>query len=136
MQISLTCGPRRRRWCLEVAGTRIHGTTRRQPLTVFIDEEREALGKWDGEPYEMTEWRTAKVHADHHISCRHALYSVPVRDMSSGPGGGGAARTVSWSASTTAAGSSSCIPGRDVAKGPPTLPTTPSELSAYNLRSS
>ena len=27
-----------RRWCLEVAGQRIHGTTRRQPLTVFLDE--------------------------------------------------------------------------------------------------
>ena len=29
-----------RRWCLEVAGQRIHGTTRRQPLTVFRQEER------------------------------------------------------------------------------------------------
>ena len=24
-----------RRWCLEVAGQRIHGTTRKQPLAVF-----------------------------------------------------------------------------------------------------
>ena len=49
-----------RRWCLEVAGQRVHGTTRRQPL-VFRDEERHALGEWDAEPYEMTDWRTAKV---------------------------------------------------------------------------
>ena len=50
-----------RRWCLEVAGQRVHGTTRRQPLAVFRDEERHALGEWDAEPYEMTDWRTAKV---------------------------------------------------------------------------
>ena len=66
-----------RRWCLEVAGQRIHGTTRRQPLAVFRQEERHALGEWDAEPYEMTDWRTAKVHPDYHIACQYALYSVP-----------------------------------------------------------
>ena len=66
-----------RRWCLEVAGQRVHGTTRKQPLAVFRQEERSALGEWDGEPYEMTDWRTAKVHPDHHVACQYALYSVP-----------------------------------------------------------
>ena len=66
-----------RRWCLDVAGMRVHGTTRRQPLQVFQDEERQALIPWDSEPYEVTEWRTAKVHPDHHVACRYALYSVP-----------------------------------------------------------
>ena len=42
------------RWCLEVAGTRIHGTTRRQPRVVFQDEERHAMLPWDGEPYERS----------------------------------------------------------------------------------
>ena len=65
------------RWCLEVAGQRVHGTTRRQPLVVFQDEERHALLPWDGEPYEITHWRTAKVHPDHHVACQYALYSVP-----------------------------------------------------------
>ena len=60
-----------------MAGQRIHGTTRKQPLVVFRDEERHALGEWDAEPYEMTDWRTAKVHPDHHIACQYALYSVP-----------------------------------------------------------
>ena len=55
----------------------MHGTTRKQPLVVFRDEERHALGEWDAEPYEMTDWRTAKVHPDHHIACQYALYSVP-----------------------------------------------------------
>ena len=65
------------RWCRDVAGRRIHGTTRRQPLQVFLDEERQALNPWDGEPYEVTHWRTAKVHPDHHVACQYALYSVP-----------------------------------------------------------
>ena len=65
------------RWCSQVAGLRIHGTTRRQPLVVFQDEERQALLPWDGEPYEIADWRNAKVHQDHHIQCQQALYSVP-----------------------------------------------------------
>lgn len=65
------------RWCLDVAGMRIHGTTRRQPLQVFLDEERQALLPWNGDPYEVTHWRTAKVHTDYHIACQYALYSVP-----------------------------------------------------------
>ena len=65
------------RWCRDVAGLRIHGTTRRQPLQVFQDEERQALLSWDGVPYEVTHWRTAQVHQDHHVACHYALYSVP-----------------------------------------------------------
>ena len=56
---------------------RIHGTTRRKPLVVFQDEERDTLLPWDGEPYEIADWRNAKVHPDHHIQCQQALYSVP-----------------------------------------------------------
>ncbi len=65
------------RWCRAVAGLRVHGTTRRKPLVVFQDEEREALIPWNGEAYEIADWRNAKVHPDHHIQCRQALYSVP-----------------------------------------------------------
>ena len=65
------------RWRRDVAGHRVHGATRQQPLVVFQDEERHALAPWDGEPYEVTHWRTAKVHADHHVACQYALYSVP-----------------------------------------------------------
>ena len=36
-----------------------------------------SLLPWDGEPYEITHWRTAKVHPDHHVACQYALYSVP-----------------------------------------------------------
>jgi len=65
------------RWCLEVAGMRIHGTTRKKPLVVFQDEERHALIPWDAVPYEIANWRTNTVHEDHHIKCLDALYSVP-----------------------------------------------------------
>ena len=65
------------RWCRDVAGLRTHGTTFRQPLVVFQDEERQALFPWDGEPHEIADWREAKVHQGHHIQCQQALYSVP-----------------------------------------------------------
>ena len=65
------------RWCLRVAGMRVHGTTRKRPLAVFQGEERHALLPWDGEPYDVGDWRTAKIHPDHHIQCRQSLYSVP-----------------------------------------------------------
>ena len=65
------------RWCLEVAGMRIHGTTRKQPLVVFQDEERHTLIPWDAVPYEIANWRTNTVHQDFHIKCLDALYSVP-----------------------------------------------------------
>ena len=57
-------------WCRDVAGRRIHGTTRRQPLAVFLAEERQALASF-------THWRAVKVHPDHHVACQYALYSVP-----------------------------------------------------------
>ena len=65
------------KWCLEVAGMRIHGTTHKKPLVVFQDEERHALIPWDGIPYEIANWRTNTVHQDFHIKCLDALYSVP-----------------------------------------------------------
>jgi len=66
-----------RRWCLEVAGQRVHGTTQRLPLVVFQEEEQAKLLPWDGEPYDVPHWHTAKVHQDHHIWYRYAIYSAP-----------------------------------------------------------
>jgi transposase len=66
-----------RRWCLEIAGQRVHGTTRRLPLVVFQEEEQAKLLPWDGEPYDVPDWHTATVHQDHHIWYRYALYSAP-----------------------------------------------------------
>lgn len=65
------------RWCREVAGQRVHGTTRQVPLVVFADAERQQLLPYDGVPYDVPRWRTVTVHVDHHVSVRYALYSAP-----------------------------------------------------------
>jgi transposase len=64
-------------WCVEVAGQRIHGTTRKLPLVVFRDEEQAHLSPYDGVPYNVPVCGQVKVHPDHHIAFRYALYSVP-----------------------------------------------------------
>jgi len=65
------------RWCLETAGTRIHGTTRRRPLAVFEEEERPALLPILGERFDTPHWADCTVHGDHHVLFGKALYSVP-----------------------------------------------------------
>ena len=65
------------RWCREVAGCRVHGTTRKLPAVVFRDEEQAHLLPYDGVPYAVPRWGQVTVHPDHHISFQYALYSVP-----------------------------------------------------------
>ena len=110
------------RWCLEVAGMRIHGTTRRQPLVVFRDQERAALLPWDGDPYEITHWRTAKVHptitwpaSTPSIRCQRPSVRR-VRRWRSG-------WTANWYASTTGASWSRSMSDNRGAAAPP-IPTT------------
>lgn len=64
-------------WCREVAGLRVHGTTRRLPRVVFEDEERAHLQPYDGIPYDVPLWKDVTVHPDHHVSVQYALYSAP-----------------------------------------------------------
>jgi hypothetical protein len=68
---------RARRWCLERAGLRVHGTTRRRPKEVFESEERPCLLPAPEEPYDLPLYASCKVHRDHHIQVAYALYSVP-----------------------------------------------------------
>jgi len=67
------------RWCLQTAGTRIHGTTRKRPLAVFENVQRERMRPLVRERYEPPTWAECKVHPDHHINFAKALYSVPTR---------------------------------------------------------
>ncbi len=69
------------RWCLEVAGPRIHGTTRKRPLAVFENTEKPALRPLERERFDPPTWARAKVHPDHHIQFQKALYSVPTRHV-------------------------------------------------------
>lgn len=66
-----------RQWFLEVAGQRVHGTTRRLPLVVFQEEEEAKLLPYDGELYDVLDWHDAIVDQDHHIYYRYAIYSAP-----------------------------------------------------------
>ena len=66
-------------WCRDVAGRRIHGTTRRVPWEVFEAEEKSQLIPLQGERFDTPTWAKCKVHPDHHVRFGQALYSVPTR---------------------------------------------------------
>lgn len=67
------------RWTDEIAGTRIHGTTGRRPLEVFLNEERAQFLPLPSRRYEPVVWKQATVHADCHVHFDKRLYSVPWR---------------------------------------------------------
>jgi transposase len=67
------------RWCIEIAGRRVHGTTKRIPLEVFDQVERPALLPLPPTPWELAEWKKAKLHPDCHVVFAAAYYSAPHR---------------------------------------------------------
>jgi hypothetical protein len=69
------------RWCREIAGQRIHGTTRKRPLVVFENDEKPKLQALGAGRFDPPVWAQAKVHPDHHIQFRKGLYSVPTRHV-------------------------------------------------------
>ena len=66
-------------WCRDLAGTRVHGTTRQVPRRVFETVEQPVLLPLAPEPFDRPTWAKATVHPDHHVQFRRALYSVPTR---------------------------------------------------------
>jgi transposase len=66
-------------WSLDVAGGRVHGTTRRVPREAFEAEEQGVLLPAPTEPFDVPRWSAPKVHPDHHVQVARALYSVPTR---------------------------------------------------------
>ena len=66
-------------WIVDVAGVRIHGTTRRKPLEVFEQSEREHLQTLPTSPYDMGVWKRLKLHRDCHVVFDGAYYSAPHR---------------------------------------------------------
>jgi transposase len=68
-----------RRWIVERAGTREHGTTHRAPLAVFEAEERPKLLPLPSDPFELVEIKRAKVHPDCHAVLDASYYSAPYR---------------------------------------------------------
>jgi transposase len=65
-------------WCRDIAGTRVHGTTRKVPREVFESIERPTMRPAPDTLYDVPLYvEKAKVHPDHHIEVARALYSVP-----------------------------------------------------------
>jgi transposase len=67
------------RWCLETAGTRVHGTTRQRPLAVFENVEQAALQPLTGERYDPPAWSEHTVHPDHTVVVNKGTYTLPTR---------------------------------------------------------
>lgn len=68
-----------RHWCLETAGLRVHGTTKKQPLTRFQQTELAQLKPLPPEPYDLAIWKRARCHRDGYVVFEDAYYSVPFR---------------------------------------------------------
>ena len=65
-----------RRWVLDGAGRRIHGTTREQPLVRF-ELERPLLRPLPAIAPDLGSWQRVVVHRDCHVQHERMLYSVP-----------------------------------------------------------
>jgi transposase len=65
-----------RRWVLEEAGVRIHGTTRQQPLERFL-LERPLMRRLPDVAPDLGEWHRLKLHRDCHVKFEYVLYSAP-----------------------------------------------------------
>lgn len=65
------------RWVDGVADQRIHGTTRRKPIELFEEAERQALLPLPARPYVPVTWKKATVHANSHVEFDRREYSVP-----------------------------------------------------------
>jgi transposase len=68
---------RAERWCRQVAGTRVHGTTQQRPAEVFATDEQPRLLPAPAMPYDLPIYARPKVARDHHVEVAKALYSVP-----------------------------------------------------------
>lgn len=71
------CRERAAKWCRDVAGTRVHGTTRQHPAEVFAVEEAPHLKPLPNKPFDVPTYSKPKVAPDRHVQVAKALYSVP-----------------------------------------------------------
>ncbi len=65
-------------WSRNIAGMRVHGTTRKVPRDAFEETEKSSMLAPPSEPFDVPRWAEhAKVHPDHHVEIARSLYSVP-----------------------------------------------------------
>jgi len=67
------------RWCREIAGQRIHGTTKQRPLERFEQVEQSTLLPLPRIPYDPASWKQVRVYRDGYVTVDGAYYSVPFR---------------------------------------------------------
>ena len=65
-----------RRWVMEEAGRRIHGTTREQPRVLFV-VEKPLLRALPPIAPDLGTWHEVRVHRDCHVQFDRGFYSVP-----------------------------------------------------------
>ena len=68
-----------RRWCLETAGQRLHGTTKQKPMERFEQTEKAVLLPLPEQPYDLASWKQVRLHRDCHVVFDNAFYSAPFR---------------------------------------------------------
>ena len=68
---------RARKWAMETAGRRIHGTAQAAPLDRFESVERAALRPLPPDQFEPMEVYLLKVQRDCHVTVQRSAYSVP-----------------------------------------------------------
>jgi hypothetical protein len=66
-------------WAINDYGQKDHGTTHVKPYPTFSDLERPQLRPLPYQPFDMSQWKQAKVHPDHYIQFNNKAYSVPHR---------------------------------------------------------
>jgi len=66
-------------WCKNEIGQQIHGTTKRRPYPVFLEEEKSSLKPLPAQPFEIPLWKECTVHPDHHVVFDSSYYSLPTR---------------------------------------------------------
>jgi hypothetical protein len=64
-------------WSRDVAGARVHGTTRAVPRDVYERDEKPRMRPRPDAAFDVPTWTSAKVHPDHHVQVARALYSAP-----------------------------------------------------------
>ncbi|MGY4646383.1 hypothetical protein [Mycobacterium sp. URHB0021] len=69
------CRSRAELWCSDIAGLRIHGTTRCRPAEVFTTDELPTLTPAPEEVFDVPVWTHSKVAPDRHVQITKALYS-------------------------------------------------------------
>lgn len=67
-----------KKWKLETAGNRIHGTTHEKPLTLFATECH-LLNSLPAHPPECATWQRVIVHGDCHVTHLKCRYSAPYK---------------------------------------------------------